>query len=93
MPNNFTFQDGTPSGSVVPVVTGHENIDTLIAIKKQFLALQFQAAQSPNPSYSVHGQSFSLTQYQEFLVNSIAAINRLIQAEDPYFITSLAVTS
>ena len=92
MANNFTFQDGTPATPTVPVVTGDEDIDGLIAIRKQFIALQFQAAQNPNPTYSVHGQSFQLESYQQFLINSIAAIDKLIQSMDPYFIVSLATT-
>jgi hypothetical protein len=92
MSNRFVFQDGTPIASPVPVVTGNEDSDTLLAIKSQFLQLQFQAAQKPNPSYNVHGHRYSLTEYQEFLVRSIAAINRLLQAQDPFEIATRVVT-
>ncbi len=88
----FIFQDGTPSETQVPVVTGNEDTDGLLAIKSALVALQFQAAQNPNPSYHVHGHSYNLTQYQDFLVRSIAAVNRLIQAQDPYCIVSQFVT-
>jgi hypothetical protein len=89
---NFVFQDGAPVASPVPVVTGNEDTDGLLAIKSAFIALQFQAAQSPNPSYNVHGHSYSLTEYQDFLVRSIAAVNRLLQAQDPFEICTVART-
>jgi hypothetical protein len=92
MSNSFVFQDGTPAANQVPVVTGNEDTDTLLALKSRFIALQFQAAQTPNPTYRVHGHSYSLTEYQQFLVNSIAAINKLLQAQDPFEIVTVART-
>ena len=90
--NTFVFQDGTPAETPVPVVTGNEDTDTLLAIKSQFIQLQFQAAQNPNPSYNVHGHRYSLTEYQDFLVRSIAAINKLLQTQDPFEIATQAFT-
>ena len=88
----FVFQDGTPALVTVPIVTGNEDTDGLMAIKSRFIALQFAAAQNPNPSYSVNGKSFRLTEYQQFLINSIEAISRLIQMQDPYMILSVGTT-
>ncbi len=90
--NTFVFQDGTPAEAQVPVVTGNEDTDTLLAIKSRMIALQFQAAEKPNPTYNVHGHSYSLTEYQDFLVRSIAALNRLLQAQDPFEIATVART-
>ncbi len=92
MANSFVFQDGSPTVPTVPVVTGNEDTDGLLAIKSAFIALQFQAAQNPNPTYSVHGHSYSLTEYQDFLLRSIAAVNKLLQAQDPYEICTVLRT-
>jgi hypothetical protein len=92
MANSFVFQDGSPVAPAVPVVTGNEDTDGLLAIKSALVALQFQAAQKPNPTYNVHGHSYSLTEYQDFLVRSIAAVNKLLQAQDPYEIITQAIT-
>ena len=88
----FVFQDGEAVASDVPVVTGDEDTDGLLAIKSQLIVLQFQATQQPKPSYSVHGHSFSWTEYQDYLVRSIAAVNRLLQAQDPFEIVSIGTT-
>jgi hypothetical protein len=88
----FVFQDATATTQQVPVVTGNEDTDALLAIKSQFIALQFQASTKPNPTYSVHGHNYSLTEYQDFLVRSIAAVNRLLQAQDPFEIQTVGIT-
>ena len=88
----FIFQAGTPTENQAPVVTGNEDTDGLLAIKSQLIALQFQATQQPKPDYNVHGHNYSWTQYQEYLVNSIAAVNRLLQAQDPFELVSRAIT-
>ena len=49
MADSFVFQDGSPAAPAVPVVTGNEDTDGLLAIKSALIALQFQAAAQAQP--------------------------------------------
>jgi hypothetical protein len=93
---DFVFTDGTVSSDTnivpVPVVTGDEDTDALIAIKHRYLALLAQAPLQPKVTYTVHGHNYKWNEFQQILPELIANINRLLQAQDPFFIVSQGVT-
>jgi len=54
--------------------------------KTQMASTLASITASPKPTYTVDGRSFSWTEYQKFLIESIKNLTALIEAEDEDFI-------
>jgi hypothetical protein len=60
----------------------------LATIKTNLLARIISVTASPNPSYSIDGQSVSKNEYLRTLMDQLKAVNELILMEDPYVVVS-----
>lgn len=57
-------------------------IDSLRTARANYAAQLEQLSASPKPTYNVDGQSFSWTEYQKFLLESIDDLNKRIADAD-----------
>ena len=56
------------------------DLTTLQTIKANYLARLSEASASPKLTYSIDGQSFSWTEYQQFLFDSLTKVDQQIAA-------------
>ena len=67
-------------------------LDSLKAARDDAAARLAEALAAPKPSYSIHGQSVSWTEYQKMLAEQIAILSDLIARGEPFEIVSVGVT-
>ena len=72
--------DVTPSAATYPA--------SLTSVLNQLTALLLQITLTPKPSYSVHGHTYSWTEYQEMLTRQMEQVTKLIAQANPYEIVS-----
>jgi hypothetical protein len=62
--------------------------DSLVTVLNQLTALLLQITLSPKPTYSVHGHSYSWTEYQQMLTKQMEQVTKLIAQANPFEIVS-----
>ena len=67
--------------------------DHLEAIKASLLVslaseTAYQEANGPRPDYSLDGESYQWTAWREAVLRKVETLNRLIQQERPFFLSS-----
>ena len=72
------------------MATAAEQLETIKASLLASLASEtaYQEANGPRPDYSLDGESYSWASWREAVLRKVETINRLIQQEQPYFISS-----
>ena len=64
--------------------------DDLKTARDRYATQLKDIAENPAPSYSLDGESVSMMEYQAFIIDKIATLNRLI--DGPFEVRSIART-
>jgi hypothetical protein len=72
--------DFTTTNASSPATVPEAYSDRISAARNNFARILVEISTSPKPSYTVNGQTFSWTEYQRFLMDSIKALDTLIDS-------------
>lgn len=70
-------------------MTDQEQLQTA---RSQLVARLLELTTKPQPSYSIDGQSVSMTEYQQFLLDGIRKLDEVLAGGDPLFELTQAFT-
>jgi hypothetical protein len=58
-------------------------VENLTTARDNYAAILAEISATPKPTYSVHGHSYSWTEYQRFLMDKMGELNALIGTMEP----------